>query len=55
MGVTQKTGWFLQHRIRLLAESMPQKIFTAKPGGEVDYFNRQWTDFTGLSFKAIRD
>ena len=40
---------------RFLAESMPQKIFTARPNGEVDYFNRQWTEFTGLSFEQIRD
>ncbi len=33
----------------------PQKIFTAKPNGDVDYFNRQWSDFTGLSFEVIRD
>ncbi|MGI8997822.1 MAG: PAS domain S-box protein [Pyrinomonadaceae bacterium] len=44
-----------EERFRFMAESMPQKIFTAKPNGEVDYFNRQWTDFTGLSFVQIRD
>ncbi|HSH38043.1 MAG TPA: ATP-binding protein [Chthoniobacterales bacterium] len=42
-------------RFRFLAESMPQKIFTATATGEVDYFNRQWTVFTGLSFEQIRD
>lgn len=42
-------------RIRLMAESMPQKIFTAKPNGDVDYFNPQWMEFTGLSFERIRD
>ncbi|UVK46692.1 PAS domain-containing protein [Mesorhizobium sp. AR07] len=42
-------------RFHFLAESMPQKIFTAKPNGDVDYFNRQWTEFTGLSFEQIRD
>jgi len=35
-------------RFRFMAESMPQKIFTARPEGEVDYLNRQWKDFTGL-------
>ena len=48
----------LQHqlaRLRFMAESMPQKIFTAKPNGDVDYFNQQWMDFTGLTFEAIRD
>jgi PAS domain S-box-containing protein len=42
-------------RLSFMAESMPQKIFTATPTGEVVYFNRQWTDFTGLSFERIRD
>ena len=40
---------------RLMAESMPQKIFTARPNGDVDYFNPQWTEFTGLPFEEIRD
>ena len=38
-----------------MAESMPQKIFTATPAGEVDYFNQQWMEFTGLPFEQIRD
>ncbi|HSH31387.1 MAG TPA: PAS domain S-box protein [Candidatus Saccharimonadales bacterium] len=42
-------------RWRFLAESMPQKIFTAMPGGEVDYYNPQWMEFTGLTFEQIRD
>ena len=42
-------------RFRFLAESMPQKIFTATASGEVDYFNQQWTEFTGLSFDQIRN
>ncbi|QBD74965.1 PAS domain S-box protein [Ktedonosporobacter rubrisoli] len=42
-------------RLRFLAEAMPQKIFTARPNGDVDYFNPQWTEFTGLTFEEIRD
>ena len=34
---------------------MPQKIFTAAPNGDIDYFNQQWTEFTGLPFEQIRD
>lgn len=41
-------------RLRLLAESMPQKIFTATADGAVDYFNPQWMEFTGLPFEAIK-
>jgi PAS domain S-box-containing protein len=44
-----------RERFRFMAESMPQKIFTATPHGDVDYFNRQWTQFTGLSFDQIKD
>ncbi len=42
-------------RLRFMAESMPQKIFTARSNGEVDYFNQQWMEFTGLSFEQIKD
>ncbi|MDP9159363.1 MAG: PAS domain-containing sensor histidine kinase, partial [Acidobacteriota bacterium] len=41
-------------RLRFVMESMPQKIFTATASGEVDYFNAQWMEFTGLSFEQIR-
>jgi len=44
-----------EERLRFMAESMPQKLFTAKSSGEVDYFNQQWTEFTGLSFEQIKD
>ncbi|MGH2411484.1 MAG: PAS domain-containing sensor histidine kinase, partial [Chloroflexota bacterium] len=40
---------------RLLAETMPQKIFRARPNGDIDYFNRQWMEFTGLPFEQIKD
>ena len=42
-------------RFRYLTESMPQKIFTAKPNGDVDYFNAEWMAFTGLEFEQIKD
>src|ERR1700736_3968080 len=35
-------------RFRFLAESMPLMIFTATPNGDIDYVNRQLTEFTGL-------
>ena len=42
-------------RFHFMAESMPQKIFTAKPNGDVDYLNLQWLEFTGLSFEQMKD
>ena len=44
-----------EQRQRFVLDSMPQKIFTAKPNGDVNYFNQQWTKYTGLSFEQIRD
>jgi PAS domain S-box-containing protein len=43
-----------EEKLRFLAESLPQKIFTAQPDGEVDYVNPQWMAFTGRSFEEIR-
>lgn len=40
--------------LRFVMDSMPQKIITAKPNGDVDYFNPQWNEFTGLSFEQIK-
>ena len=42
-------------RFRFMAESMPQKIFTANPDGGLDYLNGQWSDYTGLTFEEMRD
>ena len=44
-----------RERLRFMAESMPQKIFTVTANGETDYLNRQWMEFTGLSFDEIKD
>lgn len=41
-------------RQRFVLDSMPQKVFTAQPNGDVNYFNPQWTEFTGLSFEQIK-
>jgi len=43
------------NRFRYLAESMSQKIFTAKPDGQMDYLNQQWATFTGLSLEQIKN
>jgi PAS domain S-box-containing protein len=43
-----------RRRFQFLAESVPQKIFTARANGEVDYFNRQWAEFAGLPDDELR-
>jgi len=37
-----------------VTESMPQKIFTARPDGEVDYCNKPWLEFSGLSLEQMK-
>jgi PAS domain S-box-containing protein len=34
-------------RFRLLADSMPQLVWSAKPDGDRDYHNARWYDYTG--------
>jgi PAS domain S-box-containing protein len=40
-------------RLRFMAEALPFKIFTAQADGKGDYFNQQWTDYTGLSLGQL--
>lgn len=35
-------------RFRLLADSMPQIVWSAGPGGEVAFLNQRWTEYTGI-------
>jgi PAS domain S-box-containing protein len=36
---------------RFLAESIPQIVWTARPDGWLDYFNRRWFDYTGVTLE----
>jgi PAS domain S-box-containing protein len=38
-----------QARFELLAEAIPQIVFTCDPDGKVDYYNHRWYEFTGLT------
>ena len=38
-----------------LADSMPQIVWMAKPDGNLDYFNRRWYEFTGMTFEQTKD
>ncbi|KAA5614645.1 PAS domain S-box protein [Rhodovastum atsumiense] len=51
LAVTQATHE-ADRRYRLLAETIPQIVWTARPDGGLDYLNPQWTEFTGLSVEA---
>ncbi|HEY9294870.1 MAG TPA: GAF domain-containing protein, partial [Phormidium sp.] len=40
-----------EQHYRLLAEAIPQILWTTKPNGWVDYFNNRWYEYTGLSLE----
>ena len=41
-------------RFRILSESMPQKVWTAKPDGHLDYMNHKLLEYTGLPPERLR-
>src|SRR5205085_3628396 len=43
-----------EQRYRQLADAMPQIVWTAAPDGEVDYYNQQWFDYTGLTLEQTQ-
>ncbi len=40
-------------RFRLLADTMPQIVWTSGPDGHVDYFNDRWYQFTGCAPESV--
>ncbi|MDQ3205482.1 MAG: PAS domain S-box protein, partial [Pseudomonadota bacterium] len=43
-----------EERLRFVMDSMPQKIFTARPDGAVLYFNPPWLEFAGRTMDQMR-
>ncbi|MEM8505738.1 MAG: PAS domain S-box protein [Cyanobacteria bacterium P01_D01_bin.1] len=43
-----------ERELRLMADVIPQQIWTAIPSGETDYFNQRWQDYTGLTVGQAR-
>lgn len=37
-----------REQFRQLADFVPQMVWTAEPNGRLDYFNKQWYEFTGF-------
>ncbi|HEX9979437.1 MAG TPA: PAS domain-containing protein [Flavobacterium sp.] len=38
-----------EKEFRQIADSLPQIVWTCRPDGYVDYYNKQWYEFTGFS------
>ncbi|MDT4954021.1 MAG: hypothetical protein QOJ02_2159 [Acidobacteriota bacterium] len=41
-------------RYRYLADSLPLIVWTAKPDGYLDYYNRRWFEYTGLTMEQTQ-
>jgi len=54
--VNERTRELLTSRehFKFLANSIPVIVWTAQPNGDYDYFNRQWYDYTGLTFEESK-
>ena len=44
-----------EQRYRFLADLMPQIVWTARPDGYLDYYNKRWYEFTGFVVGAGGD
>ncbi len=38
---------------RALADAMPQLVWTARSDGSLEYFNRRWTEYSGLTLEKV--
>ncbi len=41
-------------RYRALADAMPQIVWTATADGYIDYYNKRWFDYTGMTLEQTR-
>jgi PAS domain S-box-containing protein len=42
-----------ESRLRLVVDTTPALLYSARPDGELDFFNQRWLDYLGLSFDDI--
>lgn len=44
-----------REHFKFLADHIPVIVWTALPDGSIDYFNKRWFDYTGLSFRQSKN
>jgi PAS domain S-box-containing protein len=44
-----------EKRYRFLADKVPQIVWTAKPDGNLDYYNQRWFDYAGTNFQQMEE
>jgi PAS domain S-box-containing protein len=42
-----------EQRFRTLAESIPQLVWTARPDGHIEWYNRRWYEYTGTTPEEV--
>jgi PAS domain S-box-containing protein len=42
-------------KLNSFLEAVPQIIWTNTPGGEIDFFNQQWFNYTGLTYQESKE
>ena len=52
--VTPSEAGVRERHFAVLAEAIPQIVWTANPDGWIDYFNQNWSDFTGMSLEEAQ-
>ncbi len=43
-----------ERQMRLMADTMPQIVWTARPDGFIDYYNRHWVEYTGMTIEQTQ-
>ncbi len=48
------SGWWdeSEDRLRAYIESAPRKMWISRPDGTIEFFNREWRDYTGLDAES---
>ena len=46
-------GFDAGRRLRIIIDTMPALIYSARPDGYIDFFNQQCLEFLGLPFEEI--
>jgi PAS domain S-box-containing protein len=42
-------------QLRAIIETIPALVWSARPDGSAEFFNRRWLDYAGLTYEQVRD
>ncbi|MBF8962768.1 PAS domain-containing protein [Pontibacter sp. FD36] len=42
-----------EEKFKVMAEALPQLIYTVEPGGKTSYFNKRWEEYTGINLETL--